>query len=102
MLGRQKSLTIGNDDILRFNNRIWIPSFGGLQDMILEEAHKSKYSIHPGSDKMYNDLRGNYWWPGMKRSIAQYVEKCLTCLKVKAEHQKPSCYLQQPEIPEWK
>ncbi|KAI3824571.1 hypothetical protein L1987_06034 [Smallanthus sonchifolius] len=73
-----------------------------IKDMILEEAHKSKYSIHHGSDKMYKDLRSNYWYPGMKKSIARYVEKCLTCLKVKAEHQKPLGYLQQPEIPEWK
>ncbi|KAI3755174.1 hypothetical protein L1987_54969 [Smallanthus sonchifolius] len=77
---------------------LYIPSFGGLQDMILEEAHKSRYSIHPGSDKMYKDLRNDYWWPRMKPSIAQYVEKCLTCLKVKAEHQKPLGYLQQLEI----
>ena len=102
MIGRLKLLTAGNDNILRFDNMIWVPSFGGLQDTILEEAHKSKYSIHPGSDKMYKDLRNDYWWPGMKRSIARYEGKCLTCLKVKAEHQKPSGYLQQPNIPEWK
>ncbi|GKF99800.1 putative reverse transcriptase domain-containing protein [Tanacetum coccineum] len=66
------------------------------------EAHKSKYSIHPGADKMYYDLRDRYWWPGMKKDIAEYVCKCLTCLKVKAEHQRPSGLLQQPEIPIWK
>ncbi|KAK1429939.1 hypothetical protein QVD17_12297 [Tagetes erecta] len=102
MIGRQKLLRIEGDGILRFNNTLWVPNFGGLQDIILEEAHKSKYSIHPGSDKMYKDLRNNYWWPGMKRSIARYVEKCLTCLRVKTEHKKPSGLLQQPEIPEWK
>ncbi|GJX04548.1 putative reverse transcriptase domain-containing protein [Tanacetum coccineum] len=69
---------------------------------IMDEAHKSKYSIHPGADKMYYDLRDMYWWPGMKRDIATYVSKCLTCSKVKAEHQRPSGLLQQPEIPEWK
>ncbi|GKC80571.1 putative reverse transcriptase domain-containing protein, partial [Tanacetum coccineum] len=61
-----------------------------------------QYSIHPGADKMYYDLQGLYWWPGMKKEIAMYVSKCLTCSKVKAEHQKPSRLLQQPEIPEWK
>ncbi|GJW89268.1 putative reverse transcriptase domain-containing protein [Tanacetum coccineum] len=66
------------------------------------ESHKSKYSIHPGSDKMYHDLRKLYWWPNMKVDIATYVSKCLTCAKVKAEHQKPSGLLQQPEIPVWK
>ncbi|GJY78000.1 putative reverse transcriptase domain-containing protein [Tanacetum coccineum] len=70
--------------------------------LIMLESHKSKYSIHPGSDKMYHDLRKLYWWPNMKADIATYVSKCLTCAKVKAEHQKPSGLLQQPEIPVWK
>ncbi|GJT57003.1 reverse transcriptase domain-containing protein [Tanacetum coccineum] len=70
--------------------------------MIMDEAHKFKYSVHPGADKMYYDLRDTYWWLGMKRYIATYVSKCLTCSKVKAEHQRPSGLLQQPEIPEWK
>ncbi|GJS51682.1 putative reverse transcriptase domain-containing protein [Tanacetum coccineum] len=65
----------------------------------MDEAHKSKYSIHPRANKMYYDLRDRYWWPGMKKDIAEYVSKCLTCLKVKAEHQRPSGLLQQPEIP---
>ncbi|GJV86333.1 retrotransposon protein, putative, ty3-gypsy subclass [Tanacetum coccineum] len=68
----------------------------------MDEAHKTRYFVHPGADKMYHDLRDMYWWPGMKRDIATYVRKCLTCLKVKAEHQRPSGLLQQPEIPEWK
>ncbi|KAD4586323.1 hypothetical protein E3N88_23924 [Mikania micrantha] len=67
-----------------------------------DDAHKSRYSIHPGSDKMYQDLRGLYWWPGMKKDIAEYVSKCLNCTKVKAEHQRPSGLLLQPEIPMWK
>ncbi|GJR44382.1 putative reverse transcriptase domain-containing protein [Tanacetum coccineum] len=68
----------------------------------MDEAHKSKYSVHPGADKMYYDLRDKYWWPGMKKDIVEYVSKCLTCLKVKAEHQRLSGLLQQPEIPVWK
>ncbi|GJV89591.1 putative reverse transcriptase domain-containing protein [Tanacetum coccineum] len=67
-----------------------------------DESHKSKYSIHPGSDKMYHDLRKLYWWPNMKADIATYVSKCLTCAKVKVEHQKPSGLLQQLKIPIWK
>ncbi|GKB63937.1 putative reverse transcriptase domain-containing protein, partial [Tanacetum coccineum] len=63
---------------------------------------KTRDSVHPGADKMYHDLRDMYWWPGMKRDIATYVSKCLTCSKVKVEHQRPSGLLQQPEIPEWK
>ncbi|GJR89354.1 putative reverse transcriptase domain-containing protein [Tanacetum coccineum] len=79
-----------------------LPLFGGLRDLIMHESHKSKYSIHPGSDKMYQDLKKLYWWPNMKADIATYVSKCLTCAKVKVEHQRPSGLLQQPEIPEWK
>nr|GFC66410.1 reverse transcriptase domain-containing protein [Tanacetum cinerariifolium] len=66
------------------------------------ESHKSKYSIHPGSDKMYQDMKKLYWWPNMKADIATYVRNCLTCAKVKAEHQRPSGLLVQPEIPVWK
>ncbi|GJT35907.1 putative reverse transcriptase domain-containing protein [Tanacetum coccineum] len=70
--------------------------------VIMYESHKSKYSIHPGSDKMYQDMKKLYWWPNMKADIATYVSKCLTCAKVKAEHQRPSGLLVQPKIPEWK
>nr|GEV67171.1 putative reverse transcriptase domain-containing protein [Tanacetum cinerariifolium] len=85
-----------------FKGRLWLPLFGGIRDMVMHESHKSKYSIHPGSDKMYQDLKKLYWWPNMKANIATFISKCLTCAKVKAEHQKPSGLLQQPEIPEWK
>ncbi|GKC04433.1 putative reverse transcriptase domain-containing protein [Tanacetum coccineum] len=54
-------------------NRSWLPRFGGLRDLIMHESHKSKYSIHPGSDKMYHDLKHLYWWPNMKEDIATYV-----------------------------
>ncbi|GJR54734.1 putative reverse transcriptase domain-containing protein [Tanacetum coccineum] len=76
--------------------------FGGLGDLIMHESHKSKYSIHLGSVKMYQDLKLLYWWPNMKVDIVTYVSKCLTCAKVKDEHQKPSGLLQQPKIPIWK
>ncbi|GJY49768.1 putative reverse transcriptase domain-containing protein [Tanacetum coccineum] len=85
-----------------FGNRVWLPRYGGLRDLVMHESHKSKYSIHPGSDKMYQDLKLLYWWPNMKADIATYVSKCLTCAKVKAEHQKLSGLLQQAEIPVWK
>ncbi|KAD7476994.1 hypothetical protein E3N88_00130 [Mikania micrantha] len=74
----------------------------GIRTIILDEVHKSRYSIHPDADKMYKDLRDFYWWPGMKKHIAEYVDRYLTCLKVKAEHQRPSGLLQQPKIPMWK
>nr|GEZ19918.1 hypothetical protein [Tanacetum cinerariifolium] len=90
------------DGWLYFMDKIWVPLIGNVRTMIMDEAHATRYSIHPGADKMYYDLRDMYWWPGMKRDIATYVSKCLTCSKVKAEHQRPSGLLQQPEIPEWK
>ncbi|GJX10343.1 putative reverse transcriptase domain-containing protein [Tanacetum coccineum] len=93
---------IRSDGIRYFDKRVWLPLYGGLRELIMHESHKSKYSIHPGSNKMYQDLKKLYWWPNMKAEIATYVSKCLTCAKVKAEHQKPSGLLQKPEIPEWK
>ncbi|GKE12228.1 putative reverse transcriptase domain-containing protein [Tanacetum coccineum] len=90
------------DGTLCLNNRSWIPCYGDLRALIMHESHKSKYSIHPGSDKMYQDLKKLYWWPNMKAEIAIYVNKCLTCAKVKVEYQKPSGLLVQPEIPQWK
>ncbi|GJT21962.1 putative nucleotidyltransferase, ribonuclease H [Tanacetum coccineum] len=91
-----------SDGTLYYLDRIWVPLKGDVRTLIMNEAYKSKYSVHPGADKMYYDLRDRYWWPGMKKDIAVYVSKCLTCLKVKAEHQRPSGLLQQPEITEWK
>ncbi|GJZ05698.1 putative reverse transcriptase domain-containing protein [Tanacetum coccineum] len=82
--------------------RIWILSVGGIRKLIMDEAHTTRYLVHPGADKMYYDLRELYWWPGMKRDIAEYVRKCLACSKIKVEHQKPLGLLQQSEIPEWK
>ena len=76
--------------IKRFANRIWIPKVEELKGEILSEAHDSRYSIHLGSTKMYQDLKKHYWWPNMKREIADWVRKCLTCQRVKAEHQRPS------------
>ncbi|GKF44421.1 putative reverse transcriptase domain-containing protein, partial [Tanacetum coccineum] len=65
----------------------------------MDKSYKSKYSVHPGADKMYYDLRDRYWWSGMKKDIVEYVSKCLNCLKVKAEHQRRSGLLQQTKIP---
>ncbi|GKD26011.1 putative reverse transcriptase domain-containing protein [Tanacetum coccineum] len=100
--GMIKKLEPRADRTLCLENRSWLPCFGDLRALIMHESHKSKYSIHPGSDKMYHDLKKLYWWPNMKADIATYVNKCLTCSKVKAEHQKPSGLLVQPKIPEWK
>ncbi|GJT96243.1 putative reverse transcriptase domain-containing protein [Tanacetum coccineum] len=99
---RTKKLEPRADGTLCLNDRSWLPCYGYLSTVIIHESHKSKYSIHPGSDKMYQDMKKLYWWPNMKADIATYVSKCLTCAKVKAEHQRPSGLLVQPEIPQWK
>nr|GFA08475.1 reverse transcriptase domain-containing protein [Tanacetum cinerariifolium] len=78
------------DGTLCLNGRSWLPCYGNLRFVIMHESHKSKYSIHPGSDKMYQDVKKLYWWPNRKADIATYVSKCLTCARVKAEHQRPS------------
>ncbi|GJR22935.1 putative reverse transcriptase domain-containing protein [Tanacetum coccineum] len=79
---------IRSDGIRYFDKRIWLPLYGGIRVLIMHDSHKSKYSIHPGSDKMYQNLKKLYWWPNMKADIATYVSKCLSYAKVKAEHQK--------------
>nr|GEV75851.1 retrotransposon protein, putative, Ty3-gypsy subclass [Tanacetum cinerariifolium] len=99
MINKLKSRT---DGTLCLNNQSWISCFGDLRALIMHESHKSKYSIHPGSDMMYQDLKKLYWWPNIKAGIATYVSKCLTCAKVKIEYQKPFGLLVQPEIPQWK
>ncbi|GJV97023.1 putative reverse transcriptase domain-containing protein [Tanacetum coccineum] len=97
-----KELETRPNGTLCIEKRSWLPCFGGLRDLVMNESHKSKYSIYPRSDKMYLDLKNLYWWPNMKAEFATYASKCLTCAKVKAEHQKPSSLLVQPEIPQWK
>ncbi|GJS67009.1 putative reverse transcriptase domain-containing protein [Tanacetum coccineum] len=99
---RKEKLEPRADKTLCLNNRSWLPCYGDLRTLIMHESHKSKYSVHPGSDKMYQDMKKLYWWSNMKADITTYVNKCLTCLKVKAKHQKPSGLLVQPEIPQWK
>ncbi|GKE40570.1 putative reverse transcriptase domain-containing protein [Tanacetum coccineum] len=99
---RMEKLEPHVDGTLCLNGRSWLPCYGDLRNVIMHESHKSKYSIHLGFEKMYQDMKKLYWWPNMKANIATYVSKCLTCAKVKAEHQRPSGLLVQPDIPQWK
>ncbi|GJV80617.1 putative reverse transcriptase domain-containing protein [Tanacetum coccineum] len=94
---REQKLEPRADGTLCLNGRSWLPCYGDLRTVIMHESHKSKYSIHPGSDKMYQDMKKLYWWPNMKADIATYVSKCLTCAKVKAEHQRPSGFQPQTD-----
>ncbi|KAI3667676.1 hypothetical protein L6452_42745 [Arctium lappa] len=102
MVKQHLQLTEDGRGLKLYQGRIWVPKIGGCRELLLEDEHKSKYSIHPGSTKMYRDLKLNYWWPVMKLDVASYVDQCITCLQVKAEHQRPYGSLQSLEIPEWK
>jgi hypothetical protein len=88
--------------IVWFNNRIVVPKNDEVRQQILDEAHLSRYSIHPGSFKMYHDLKQYYWWTKMKIEIARYVAKYDTCRPVKAIHMKTVGPLQSLPIPTWK
>ncbi|GJY83907.1 putative reverse transcriptase domain-containing protein [Tanacetum coccineum] len=96
---REQKLEPRADGTLCLNGRSWLPCYGDLRTVIMHESHKSKYSIHPGSDKMYQDMKKLYWWPNMKANIATYVNKCFGLCKVKAEHQRPEGIVVNPKIP---
>ena len=74
-------------EVIRYGMRLWVPDRAGLRKAVLQEAHSSSYTIHPGSTKMYKDLKRHYWWNNMKRDVAEHVAKCLICQQVKIEHQ---------------
>jgi hypothetical protein len=99
----EKLSRFSKDDecVLWYKGRICVPNIKEWKDKILREAHESAYSIHPGGNKMYHDLKTTYWWYGMKRDIAEYVALCDTCQQVKAKHQRPAGLLQPLQVPEW-
>ena len=92
--------SISEDGTLMLGDRICIPDDSSLKYEILEEAHQSLYVIHPGSTKMYRDLREMYWWSDIKVNIATFVAKCLICQQVKVEHQRLVGLLQPLPIPQ--
>ena len=87
---------------LYFQHRLCVPDDKELKKKLLFEAHNTVFTMHPGGNKMYQDLKQFYWWKGMKRDVAEYVSKCLTCQQVKAEHQVPTGLLNPLPIPQWK
>jgi hypothetical protein len=99
---KYKCFRIDHQGVLWFNKRIVVPKDHQLRKQIFDEAHLSKFSIHPGSTKMYQDLRQHFCWTRMKREIAKYVSECDTCQIVKASHLKTSGTLQPLPIPSWK
>jgi hypothetical protein len=100
--GKHSEFNIHLDGSLRCGDRLCVPNVEGLREEILREAHNTPYAVHPGSTKMYKDLKQSLWWPNMKREVADFVAKCLVCQQVKAEHQRPAGTLQPLPIPKWK
>jgi hypothetical protein len=104
LIGLDKAPEFTKDDqgTVWFKKRICVPEIEHLRQLILREARDSAYSIHPGSTKMYQDLKEKYRWYGLKRDVATHVALCDVCQRVKAEHQRPAGLLQPLKVPEWK
>ncbi|KAL0551316.1 hypothetical protein IC582_010402 [Cucumis melo] len=100
--GQTAEFSLSSDGGLLFERRLCVPSDCAVKTELLSEAHSSPFSMHPGSTKMYQDLKGVYWWRNMKSEVADFVSKCLVCQQVKAPRQKPAGLLQPLSIPEWK
>ena len=93
---------MNEDEFLYYRDRVYVPNDNELKKSILEEAHCGSFTIHPGSTKMYQDLKTSYCWSRMKKDVSDFMTKCMVCQKVKAEHQIPSGFLQPIRILEWK
>ena len=100
--GKAKGFREDEHDTLWFEDRVYVPNDLEIRKLILQEAHDSPYSIHPGNTKMYLDLKDIFWWTRMIKDIAECVAVCDVCQRVKAEHQQPAGFLQPLPIPEWK
>jgi hypothetical protein len=101
-LGEVKCFHEDVDGVLCFKNSLVVPKDFDLHHKIMDEAHSSRYSIHPGTNKMYQDLKKRFWWTRMKWEIAMYVGECNTCCRVKADHLRTTRNLQALSVPEWK
>jgi hypothetical protein len=88
--------------VIWFKDRLCVLDIKSIRELILKEAHETAYSIHPGNEKMYQDLKKRFWWYDMKREIAEYVARCDSCRRIQAEHQRPVGLLQSLQIPQWK
>ena len=100
--GKETEFSVNKDGSLYYRDRVCVPNDDELKKSILEEAHNGSFAMHPGSTKIYQDLKTSYWWFGMKRDVSEFVTKCMVCQKVKAEHQVPLGLLQPIKILEWK
>ena len=97
---KETKFTVNKNEVLYYKDRVCVLDCNDLRKSILEEAHSGSFAIHPGSTKMYRDLKMSFWWSGMKINVSEFVTKCLVCQRVKTEHQVPSGLLQPIRIPE--
>ena len=97
--GQRGDLSLREDGTVVMGHGLCVPDVGDVRREIMEESHSSAYAMHPGSTKMYHTLKEHYWWKGMKRDIAEFVSRCLTCQQVKVEHQKHVGLLQSLPSP---
>ena len=99
--GKVGDFTLDASGAVRFRGRLCVPQKSQVKEDILKEAHCTRYTIHPGENKMYQDLKKTYWWKRMKIDVAKYVASCGICQRVKAEHKSPAGKLQSLEVPMW-
>jgi hypothetical protein len=100
--GKGKDFREDAKGVVWFKDRLCVLDIKSIWELILKEAHEIAYSIHPSSEKMYQDLKKRFWWYGMKREIAEYVVVCDSCQRIKAENHRPAGLLQPLRIPQWK
>ena len=100
--GKETKFTVNEDGFVYYRDRVCVTNDEELKKSILEEAYSGSFAMHPGSTKMYQDLKTLYWWFGMKIHVSEFVTKCMVCQKVKVEHQVLLGLLRPIQIPEWK
>ena len=100
--GGKTDYSMREDGGLFYKNRLFVPIVHELKKKLMYESHNTIFTMHPGGNKMYQDLKQYYWWPGMKKDIAEYVSKCLTCQQVKVKHQVSSGLLNPILIAQWR
>jgi hypothetical protein len=100
--GKGKDFHEDAEGVVWFKDRLCVPDIKSIQELILKDAHETAYSIHPGREKMYQDLKKRFWWYSMKKEIAEYVAVCDSCQRIKEEHQRPAGLLQPLQFRQWK
>jgi hypothetical protein len=100
--GKGKNFREDAEGMVWFKDRLCVPDIKSIRELILKEAHETTYSIHPRSEKMYQDMKKRVWWYSIKRDIVDYIAICDSCQRIKAEHQRPIGLLEPLQISQWK